>query len=396
MLSLLIAAILSSVLSLQLIDPSIVANEYLNFGRLVPLHLDWTLYGWLSFPLIGFLFDLKGKCRPQSSAIKIGLWFWFSTLILSSLYILLGHSSGKLFLEFTDLSRYLFTLNLATLSMAYIIESFFIAKQSFVQKYILNTCAVLVPIVWFFASSAKVYPPINPNSGGPTGASLMASTLVILPVFILLAEKLDNKITFTDTKNYWILLLVHFLIFVFISDHGSISNDNLGQIVAIASLIIWPFLLIKLFFKNPSSAYLRSWKLSMFVWFGILSISALIMFLPSVLSYAKFTSIIVAHTHLAMAGFLSSFSFLVLGSIIDDDLITRCFPKTFFKKWHGIQIAHITILLLLGLTELGSVYYHQYSIIHVLKYSRFFLSVFFVIMMFQSLKETLCYLQKRF
>ncbi|PCJ18216.1 MAG: hypothetical protein COB02_11550 [Candidatus Cloacimonadota bacterium] len=394
--SLLIASFISIILSLELINPNIVKNHYLNFGRLLPLHLNWTLYGWLSYPLIGLLFVLKGECRKNSKLIKLSLLFWLAALIALSISCLTGNSSGKLFLEFTGISRHIFALNLSFLSFTYIYESRYLKGINFFNKYIMNGVAFCIPIVWFIASSAEVYPPINPSSGGPTGVSLMGSTLVIIPIFLLLIKKLDKNISNNYLMKYWYFLLIHFLIFMVFCNHGSISNNNVGQIVSIFSLIIWPFLLIKLYFKNSSDRDQKHWKTSMVTWFLLLSITAVISFLPGVLIHVKFNSILVAHSHIAMAGFLSSFCFLVFDCFVSKDYLKHCLNSNFFINWHLIQVSHVFLLFFMGMIELDGFYYNIDFTYEFLKYLRVLIAVIFFILIALTFRRSLSYSLKKY
>lgn len=54
------------------------------------------------------------------------------------------------------------------------------------------------------------------------------------------------------------------------------------------------------------------WRLSVFGWWGLLVASGFLVFLPGVLDRSKFTQVLVGHSHLAMAGFTSSFVILLL------------------------------------------------------------------------------------
>ena len=38
-----------------------------SYGRILPLHLNWQLYGWSSLPLIGWLFSIYGVSRGSAA-----------------------------------------------------------------------------------------------------------------------------------------------------------------------------------------------------------------------------------------------------------------------------------------------------------------------------------------
>jgi cytochrome c oxidase cbb3-type subunit 1 len=92
------------------------------------------------------------------------------------------------------------------------------------------------------------------------------------------------------------------------------------------------------------------------VWWALLVVSGWLTFLPGFSERLKFTSALVAHSHLAMAGLLTS-----LGGLILAELTGRRTNRGAFLVWHagvGVQVA---ALLLLGWNELENpaVYYRS-------------------------------------
>src|SRR4051812_34831779 len=84
-------------------------NEWtspLTYGRWMPLHLNWQLYGWCALPLVGALLhyylpdDAVGRATT-----RVGLMLWSAGLAWSGVTWLAGVSSGKLFLEWAGSAR---------------------------------------------------------------------------------------------------------------------------------------------------------------------------------------------------------------------------------------------------------------------------------------------------
>ena len=78
-----------------------------TFGRWVPLHLDWQLYGWCALPLVAALlawcFDPR---HPQAIGhARLALGAWSLALVLGGVSWLGGSSSGKPFLEWSGWAR---------------------------------------------------------------------------------------------------------------------------------------------------------------------------------------------------------------------------------------------------------------------------------------------------
>ena len=100
-----------------------------------------------------------------------------------------GHTGGKLFLDWQGYARVLFPL--ASLFLWLVLAwSLCCRWQSGenvppAERYakIVGLIFLLsVPVTLYWAADPKIYPPANPDTGGPTGASLLESTLGIVSV----------------------------------------------------------------------------------------------------------------------------------------------------------------------------------------------------------------------
>ena len=73
-----------------------------SYGRWMPVHMNLQLYGWSSLPLVAFLFKVYGADRGAAARwCRPILWIWSCALAVGSWSWLNGHSSGKLFLDWT-------------------------------------------------------------------------------------------------------------------------------------------------------------------------------------------------------------------------------------------------------------------------------------------------------
>ena len=73
--------------------------------------MNLELYGWTSLPLVGFLFRVYRADRGQvASWCRPILWAWSTALGWLS-----GHSSGKLFLDWSGYARTQFPVTLMAL-----------------------------------------------------------------------------------------------------------------------------------------------------------------------------------------------------------------------------------------------------------------------------------------
>jgi cytochrome c oxidase cbb3-type subunit 1 len=179
---------------------NLILGEW-TYGRWMPVHMNLQLYGWMSLPLVAFLFHVYGVdrgaaakwCRPM-------LWVWSAALAAGALTWLAGRSSGKLFLDWTGYSRVLFPLALVALwlvlALALASDWRRSANKAFTArstKLIGLALLLLVPVLIYIAASPNLYPPINPDSGGPTAASQLESTLVVIAILLLLPFGLTQR-----------------------------------------------------------------------------------------------------------------------------------------------------------------------------------------------------------
>ena len=72
----------------------------ISYGRILPVHLNWQLYGWSSLPLIGWLFAIYGVSRGKAARWAASVVnAWSAVLMIGAAAWLTGGSSGKLFLD---------------------------------------------------------------------------------------------------------------------------------------------------------------------------------------------------------------------------------------------------------------------------------------------------------
>jgi len=74
----------------------------LTYGRWVPLHMDWQLYGWCSLPLLGLLLMrfFEEDCEAEVLTVS-ALGFWSIGLLAGGVTWLSGQATGKPFLNWT-------------------------------------------------------------------------------------------------------------------------------------------------------------------------------------------------------------------------------------------------------------------------------------------------------
>jgi cytochrome c oxidase cbb3-type subunit 1 len=334
-----------------------------GYGRWMALHLDTQLYGWLGVPLVGLLLRLfvrQGDRRRWSTAV---LGIWSGTLLFGCLSWLAGSNSGKPFLEWSGAAAVVLALGLSAVTLlllgAYGRESVEERRSGrrFSAPLLLKGALLLVllpvPLVMSRVSQPGVYPPINPDSGGATGGSLLGSSLLVVGIFLVTPPvlRLERRTSRCSARTLFMVLLAHGCWFALL-DHGDHSHHEPLQIVSLASLVIWLPLLARYLAGYKWSPAARRWLLSLAIWGGLLLATGLLGFLPGVLEAGKFTNALVAHAHIAMAGMASSFSMIVLLGLDSERRyhgLLGSGPRFFL--WQLGLALHVSALVALGAFE---------------------------------------------
>jgi cytochrome c oxidase cbb3-type subunit 1 len=219
-----------------------------TYGRWVPVHINLQLYGWCSLPLVAFLFKVYGVERhPAAQWARPVLWVWSAALSVGALFWLTGHSSGKLFLDWTGYSRVLFPLALATLwaLLAFaLIRGWKVKANSALAarwaKLIGLALLLPIPFLIYLAANPNLYPPINPDSGGPTGASQLESVLVIVAILLLLPFGLTHRKQPNARQMglAWTIFAAEVLLCLGLG-RADVSHHRPTQYLSLGSLLIW-------------------------------------------------------------------------------------------------------------------------------------------------------------
>lgn len=332
-----------------------------TYGRWMPLHMDWQLYGWCALPLVGllmvyFLAEEPDLTRPD---VHLGFLGWSLAMGLGGVFALNGEVSGKLFLNWSGLSRIAFpTAQLLLWSILLIAAisrfrriHFFDTKQLCLAGLLLVLLAS--PIALFLTADAGVYPPIDPESGGATGHSLLASTLGIVLIFGALPYMLqipEKQGASRPWRRFAIAYLFSGLIWALI-DHGNAANTAWNQILGLAVLLPWIGIVPWYYSGFDWPAPLRRWMGAFFFWWGFLTLSGFLSYLPGVLDLMKFSNGLVAHAHLAMAGMLGALNMVVLGTLGPCRVADPWSDTSGFCLWNGGTLLYVLPMLVQGVRE---------------------------------------------
>jgi cytochrome c oxidase cbb3-type subunit 1 len=330
-----------------------------SYGHWAPLHLNLTLYGWCSLPLVAWLFQVyRADCQPISRWSRSALWAWSAALGVGAASWLTGHTSGKLFLDWQGYSRIL--LVLAMLFLWLVLAWSFSChwrlddNPSIIRRAtkIAGLVVLLfVPLTLYWAANPNVYPPVNPDTGGPTGASLLESTLGIVLILLLLPYGLARRVR-TNLRSItaaWIFFVLDNILCLALG-RGNTSHHQRSEVLGLGSLLLWVPILLAYFNSFEWPATTRRWRSACLFWWGLLVASGWIFFLPGLLDGFKFTDAMVGHSHMAMAGFLSSLNIFLLVVLLGEN--GRIFNSTWaFFAWQAGTLGYVIIMVLAGWLE---------------------------------------------
>ncbi len=329
-----------------------------TYGRWMPLHMDWQLYGWCSLPLVGLLMGYYLGGGDDADA-HLGFLGWSVALALAGCTSLNGIVSGKLFLNWSGFAR-------AAFPSAQVLLWAILARASFgrwkrIRKFDTKqwvqagflVVLLISPVSLFWTAGGTVYPPIDPDSGGATGHSLLASSLGIIFIFGLLPSflKLRPLSSASEMKRVYGLALMASVFAWLMLDHGNASNSQPAQVIGLGVLLVWVPLIWLYFRAFAWPERIRMWLGAFFFWWGFLTVSGFIGFLPGVLDVVKFTNVLVAHAHLAMAGMLSAFNMLLLGSLGRSDAGDPWSDRAGFWIWQGGTLLYVVSMSVQGVRE---------------------------------------------
>jgi cytochrome c oxidase cbb3-type subunit I len=301
-------------LALLLLEPRLQAGIW-TYGRWVPVHLNVQLYGWTSLPLVAWLFSIYQVDDSRHAAWgPAAVWAWTAALAIGIFHWLDGESSGKIFLDWKGAALWSFVA--AQVVLWLVLAATWKDRRSSWSSMKRNAtlagllALAMVPVSLVFASSPTVYPPIDRTTGGPTGSSLLGSALFVVGLMLLLPRVVAGQQEHARNPVLWWFFGLSWLVFAITEAIGGTHRDII-QIVSMLLLLPWVWLLPRDWrgFAWPSGSLF--WRHAMFLWWGVLVVTGVLMYRDGVLDRIKFTQALVAHSHLAMAGFTTAFCALL-------------------------------------------------------------------------------------
>ncbi len=337
-------------LSLLLMKPQWQLGEW-TYGRWVPVHLNVQLYGWTALPLVAWLFSIYEVNLSKAAAwAPAAVWAWTAALALGAMHWLGGETGGKIFLDWKDgvLCAFVTALVILWLVLAAAWAGRF-KTWSRSRKWISSGGLLglaFVPVAIVLTASPKSYPPIDVTTGGPSGSSLLGSSLLVVGLMLLLPRVVAGHGAGVAGRRTWIYFAFCWVYFGVAEWIGG-THFDWWQNVSLLLMPPWAWLLYRdwMGFRWPVGS--RVWRVSMFAWWVLLVSTAYLMYFPLILDRIKFTQGLVAHSHLAMAGFTTSFCAL-LAVLLTGKRLGRTITV---MSWNLAALAMVVTLALVGWRE---------------------------------------------
>jgi cytochrome c oxidase cbb3-type subunit 1 len=348
-------------IAILLLAPGV--NHWLGewtYGRWMMVHMNTALYGWCSLPMLAFLFKVygadRGKTAPWCGAI---LWLWSAALVIGSASWLTGHSSGKLFLDWQGYARVFFPL--AMVALWILLATSFLARDesphaSSRSARIAKTAGLLillaVPFAIYIASSPNIYPAVNPDTGGPTGASQLESSLAIVLILLILPFGITRRVPERNRILAWAwsILIAEACLCALLS-RADVSHHRPAQFLALGSMLAWLPIMPMYYRAFAWNSETRLWRTAMLWWWGGLVVSGWIFFLPGVLDRIKFTDALVGHSLAAVAGFLAALLVFMMVQLLGDSDAWILNRRWSFHLWNWGVFAYVVVMTIAGWME---------------------------------------------
>lgn len=337
-------------LSLLLVLPQWQPGTW-TYGHWVPLHLNAQLYGWTALPLVGWLLHIyeveASRFRSWGPAM---VWAWTAALASACCLWLGGETSGKIFLDWRNSSLWAFiaalVLGWIVLSAAWWNRAATWNRSRRIASLIGLVVLAVVPVVMVAAASPQTYPPVDPTTGGPTGSSLQGSTMLVIGLMLLLPRMPRLAGSGRAGLGTWLYFGFSWIVFAVTEAMGG-GHFDYWQIGVMCTLLPWAWLVTRDWSGFHWPEHTRAWKLALLFWWAVLVFTAVGMYFPGLLDHIKFTQGLVAHSHLAMTGFTTSFCALLLSALNQHAIGT---PATVLL-WNAATLVMLLTLAALGWRE---------------------------------------------
>ncbi|MEI6081467.1 MAG: cbb3-type cytochrome c oxidase subunit I [Verrucomicrobiota bacterium] len=381
---LVIGSLLSLIVSVKLIAPGFLGGvSFMTYGRLAPMARDLMLYGWASQAALGAGIWLMARLcgRPLGGEYSGGFGgsllrtliisatvLWNLAVLLGTLAILAGYSSGVEWLEYPNWASAMLLLSFLLIGIwAVLLFDRRSTGRAEVAQWYLVAAFCWFPWVYGTANLLLVWKPIQASAQGPIQSWYCGSLLALwlLPValagaYALLPRLLGSHLNrrHLATLGFWMLLFLG----------GWNGMDRLiggpvpawmtsaGVVAGVLFLIPIFMVSMNLFGMSRNKTVVEASYPIRFLLMGlyalvIVGVIGALASLPDVSGAVRFTAFTEAKTQLWILGAISLPLFAVLYESLPQLLGRECWSPELTGRHYTLTlvgIAMLVILMLLG------------------------------------------------
>ena len=206
-------------------------------------------------------------------------------------------------------------------------------------------------ILLYVASNPGLYPAVNPETGGPTGASQLESSLVVVAILLTLPFGLTHRKPGPSriVALAWIVFIAESALCAGLG-RADVGHSAPAQFLSLGSLLLWIPLTPLYYAAFRWRDETRRWRYAFLAWWSALLLTGWLLFLPGVLDHFKFTDGLVGHSFLAMAGFTSALLIFVQVQLLGSGAWIFNRPRSFYA-WNFAVLGYILVMTIAGWRE---------------------------------------------
>ena len=373
---LVVASLLSLVLSIKLVAPGFLGGvSFLTYGRLAPMARDLMLYGWASQAALAAGIWLMARLCGRPLGEGLGGVFlrtliisatvlWNLAVLLGTLAILAGYSSGVEWLEYPGWASAMLLLSFLLIGIwAVLLFDRRTTGHAEVAQWYLVAAFCWFPWVYGTANLLLVWKPIQASAQGPIQSWFCGSLLALwlLPVALAAAYALLPRLT-QNHLNRRHLATLGFWMLLFLGGWNGMDRLIGGPVpawmtsagVVAGVLFLIPVIMIVINLLGMPRHGVHGAKIipSNFLHMGIYALIVVgvigsISSLPSVSGALRFTAFTEAKTQLWILGAISLPLFGVLYESLPQLLGRECWNQTFSSRHYILTLVGIGMLVVL-------------------------------------------------
>src|SRR5437764_8921189 len=370
---LLIGTLLAGVVSFKLHSPDWFSDvSFLTWGRLRPVQMNVMIYGWASMVAMGTAIWLMARlCRTtlrHPLVIVTGIWFWNIGILVGVTAIMMGYSTGYQWLEFPPYAAaILFVAYSLIVSWAVLMFRFRRGEQIYITQWYLLGAFLWFPWLYAAAQAMLFVVPVQGVMQAAVGW-WYANNLLFLwfgAIGLGTAYYMIPKVIGRPVYSYHLATIGFWTYALFSSWTGmqrlvdgpfpawmitaSISATIL-TLIPVATVGLSHHMTMQGYF--PLLRYSPTLRFTVFgaMSYTVFSVVGVLISLRSVASYAQFSQVSIAYSHLGLYAF---FTMVIFGSMyyIVPRLVGREWRYSSLIKLHFWASAYgvgLMILMLLA------------------------------------------------